>query len=335
MATFTDSLRGGQVSGPLTVSIGGSTVLQLQAPSFFGITAADIAGQLRLGNNTSDAYNFSPTSAVLYVSNAFPTAVSTGNKAAVFKVAQTTTSNFATATYQGVVGYGRADSVSFNAGFIYGAQFQAQSNQLGGSVESLIGNNGIANFTSTHQGNVTLAATGLLGTGQANATGASATGTLPVLNGVQGQVLKSTADKLTVTEANGLLSGGHLLNSTVGTFYGIHFKEDTGIGTITTEYGLYIDAVTRGSTSVGAYIGGGTTWGLWVDSGITRLDGDLDHRGTNVGFFGVTPVARASAYSITNVTPDRAYDANATTTDELADVLGTLIADLKLYGLLQ
>lgn len=41
------------------------------------------------------------------------------------------------------------------------------------------------------------------------------------------------------------------------------------------------------------------------------------------------------AYTVTNVTADRAYDANATTLDELADVLGTLIADLQAYGLLQ
>lgn len=37
----------------------------------------------------------------------------------------------------------------------------------------------------------------------------------------------------------------------------------------------------------------------------------------------------ANAYTPTNVTTDRSYDANATTTDELADILGTLIADLK------
>jgi hypothetical protein len=35
------------------------------------------------------------------------------------------------------------------------------------------------------------------------------------------------------------------------------------------------------------------------------------------------------AYTVTNVTTDRAYDANATTLDELADVVGTLIADLR------
>jgi hypothetical protein len=42
----------------------------------------------------------------------------------------------------------------------------------------------------------------------------------------------------------------------------------------------------------------------------------------------------ASAYTATNVTTDRAFDANATTLDELADVVGTLLADLKTAGVL-
>ena len=37
----------------------------------------------------------------------------------------------------------------------------------------------------------------------------------------------------------------------------------------------------------------------------------------------------SSAYTPTNVTTDRSYDANATTIDELADIVGTLIADLQ------
>lgn len=57
--------------------------------------------------------------------------------------------------------------------------------------------------------------------------------------------------------------------------------------------------------------------------------------GGAIGFFGVTPVGKPSAYTVTNPTTDRSYDCNATTLDELADVVGTLIADLKLYGLLQ
>lgn len=62
---------------------------------------------------------------------------------------------------------------------------------------------------------------------------------------------------------------------------------------------------------------------------------DADGSAARIGFFGVTAAARAAAYTPTNVTTDRSYDANATTIDELADVLGTLIADLQTYGLLQ
>jgi len=42
----------------------------------------------------------------------------------------------------------------------------------------------------------------------------------------------------------------------------------------------------------------------------------------------------SSAYTPTNVTTDRAYDANATTLDEIADVVGTMIADLQTKGIL-
>lgn len=45
-------------------------------------------------------------------------------------------------------------------------------------------------------------------------------------------------------------------------------------------------------------------------------------------------VNSGSAYAPTNVTTDRAFDADATTLAEIADVLGTLIADLKLTGLI-
>jgi len=67
----------------------------------------------------------------------------------------------------------------------------------------------------------------------------------------------------------------------------------------------------------------------------TDLTSDLKHTGTKIGLFGTAPVAQTAAYSITNVTPDRAYDANTVAIAELADVVGTLIADLKSYGVLQ
>lgn len=39
--------------------------------------------------------------------------------------------------------------------------------------------------------------------------------------------------------------------------------------------------------------------------------------------------AATDPYTPTNVTTDRSFDADSTTVDELADVLGTLIADLQ------
>jgi hypothetical protein len=42
-----------------------------------------------------------------------------------------------------------------------------------------------------------------------------------------------------------------------------------------------------------------------------------------------------SEYTVTNDSTDRTYDANSTTVDELADVLGTLITDLQVSGILR
>jgi parallel beta-helix repeat protein len=45
--------------------------------------------------------------------------------------------------------------------------------------------------------------------------------------------------------------------------------------------------------------------------------------------------SEAATYTASNVSTDRAYDADATSTAELADVLGTLIADLRSAGILR
>jgi hypothetical protein len=74
-------------------------------------------------------------------------------------------------------------------------------------------------------------------------------------------------------------------------------------------------------------LGGTSANGATVPTIQIKTDGTL-------GFFGATEIAKPTGYSPTNVTTDRIFDANSTTIDELADVLGTLIADLKLYGLI-
>jgi hypothetical protein len=86
---------------------------------------------------------------------------------------------------------------------------------------------------------------------------------------------------------------------------------------------------------------------IWIDAAAAEYDlldsqasngvitSDLAHSGAHAGFFGATPIVQPDAYTPSNVTPDRSFDANATSIDEIADVLGTLIADLKAYGLLK
>lgn len=86
---------------------------------------------------------------------------------------------------------------------------------------------------------------------------------------------------------------------------------------------LYLQAAADHATAREVRIAAGTT-----PASKLRANGD------GIAFNGQAPAARPD-YTVTNHVTDRAYDANATTTDELADVLGTLIADLIAIGLLQ
>jgi len=61
---------------------------------------------------------------------------------------------------------------------------------------------------------------------------------------------------------------------------------------------------------------------------------EADEANMKIAFFGATPQARPD-YTVTNGTVDRSFNADSTTSDELADILATLIADLISYGLLQ
>jgi len=75
-----------------------------------------------------------------------------------------------------------------------------------------------------------------------------------------------------------------------------------------------------------------TEWRDEVAGGSNAILSRISSSGTFVGPISVTNPS--SAYTPTNVTTDRAYDANATTLDEVADVLGTVIADLQAKGIL-
>ncbi len=70
------------------------------------------------------------------------------------------------------------------------------------------------------------------------------------------------------------------------------------------------------------------------------MGGGVGHNEINlaenkIGFFNVAPAAKPAAYTPTNVTPTRTFNADAPpSNDTLADVLGTLIADLQSLGLI-
>ena len=60
----------------------------------------------------------------------------------------------------------------------------------------------------------------------------------------------------------------------------------------------------------------------------------MSHALGKVAFFGGAPSVQSLGWAITNVTPDKVYDANSTTVDELADVLGSLLTELLSKGLI-
>lgn len=115
----------------------------------------------------------------------------------------------------------------------------------------------------------------------------------------------------------------------------IHAINGTLSGTGATQYALSIET-TINQTSAGSYTGIHLDMTeTSVGSGVKRLI-DLQVDGSTkfaVDNTGKITSSLAQTYNATNVTSDRAFDANATTVDELADVLGTLISDLRALGL--
>jgi len=96
--------------------------------------------------------------------------------------------------------------------------------------------------------------------------------------------------------------------------------------------GVFLSSFSLSYTVEG--FGVGTSTDGMTAGGSLAIAQDLAHRGTKIGFYNHATAAQPAAYTPSNVTPDRSYNANATTLDEVADVLGTLIADLQSIGLI-
>jgi len=91
---------------------------------------------------------------------------------------------------------------------------------------------------------------------------------------------------------------------------------------------------------------------FYLLDGTRAITGDINHDGTNIGFYSTTPTPQSSAYTPSNESADRAFDANAAAGSitspptqaevenirdavlELSDVVATMINDLQLTGIL-
>ena len=72
---------------------------------------------------------------------------------------------------------------------------------------------------------------------------------------------------------------------------------------------------------------------LWTDEQAAQVQ-DISFSLDRISGDVTKILVETPAYTPSNVVTDRSYDANATTVAELADVLGTLIADLQAKGII-
>jgi hypothetical protein len=134
------------------------------------------------------------------------------------------------------------------------------------------------------------------------------------------------------------------------------FADDSNVnGTMTNNYGFYSDEQTGGTTNYGIVLGqvtGGSSYVAWLNNtndGTTANQGIVFGSSQDTNLYrsaantlttddsftvgGTLTVGTAPTYTPSNVTTDRTFDANVTTINELADVVGTIIADLQTIGL--
>lgn len=140
----------------------------------------------------------------------------------------------------------------------------------------------------------------------------------------------------TITTYNGYDFSPTFLFQTGTTWTGVNLNPTLAANTITTYRHIFCSDVTNATNVYGVYSAMNSAANKYflygAGTAASYLGGTLQVQG-NVGFNGQTPSARQT-YTVTNLTTDRSYNANATTVAELADVLGTLIADLRTIGLL-
>jgi hypothetical protein len=128
-----------------------------------------------------------------------------------------------------------------------------------------------------------------------------------------------------ITESWAFQALGNFGASYLGTItdaYGFHVKGfSTNVINITNLYGLKINDVIDGTNN----------WAIHTGKGDIRLGDET----IKIGVFGALPTVRSTGWTaFTNLATDKTCDATNTSVNELADILGTLIEELKTKGLL-
>jgi len=115
------------------------------------------------------------------------------------------------------------------------------------------------------------------------------------------------------------------------------FTETRGAGTYTAVFLLSANATVLGIILKNQVLWGATTAVLNVgdaddaDGYLAGIDLTIEPSADINGAGGLSTLPAAGkpgSYSLTNVTPDRGFDADSTSLDEIADVVGTLIGDV-------
>ncbi len=128
-------------------------------------------------------------------------------------------------------------------------------------------------------------------------------------NNVKVMRLHETTNRLKISLASGIAASLHLGDVSTDQLR-ISYEDTNSTGSIVTSKQLSIRASGTG--------------GLRLQT----LSTD------KLGFFGAAPVVQSAAYSVTNLTTDRSYDADSTSLAEVSDVLGTLLSDLVKLGII-
>lgn len=178
-------------------------------------------------------------------------------------------------------------------------------------------------------------------------TGIFSNGSYNTLIGGYAGVYTNVGANLTSTDNSVFIGANTRPNANSETNQIVIGYEGRGLGSNTTVIGNTNTTQTHlhGSLTVGTTTSGGratfrgsgttsATVGLLVQNSTPtanftiRDDGGFAFRGGTVG------VAQTGYTTFTNLTTDRTCDANATSVEELADILGTLIEDLKTKGII-